>query len=78
MASQLAVKLKELSYFRALGHTLKFVNLKNVKSVKFRFNPFEENVASVRYYRFSYVSDSRRCMPVTLPVFVYEVDEDFV
>jgi hypothetical protein len=48
MASQLAVKLKELGYFRALGHILKSVNLKNVKSIKYKFNPFEENVASVR------------------------------
>ena len=48
MASQMTARLKELSYFRALGFTIKSVNLKNVKSIQFRFNPFEENVSSAR------------------------------
>ena len=49
MASEIVATLRQISAGQALAYQAKLIDFKNVRSVKFIFNPFHERVASIRF-----------------------------
>ena len=51
MASEIFANLKQIRAGQALAYQAKLIDFKNVRSVKFIFNPFHERVASIRFVK---------------------------
>jgi len=54
MASAIIATLKQISVNKVVAQHAKLLDFKNVKSVKFIFNPFHERVASIRLVKMSW------------------------
>lgn len=60
MASAIVTLMREISVHKAVAQHAKLLDFKNVKSVKFIFNPFHERVKSIRETHFQMSVPKRR------------------